>query len=115
MTGAGRRSFPTSIAVIRLGIEFSAKTAGEVQQKVANLSKDLTDYLMLQNVDKLMTTGISLQAQRKYDVTPPSSKATVVRTPSPSRFHSRAPVPFSTAPSATALARSAASRSRRRR
>lgn len=74
VTGAGRRSFPTSIAVIRLGIEFSAKTAGEVQQKVANLSKDLTDYLMLQNVDKLMTTGISLQAQRKYDVTPPVIK-----------------------------------------
>lgn len=70
VTGAGRRSFPTSIAVVRLGVEFSAPTAAAVQAQVASRSQALTTYLTLQSVDKLMTTGVSLFAQRNFRVTP---------------------------------------------
>lgn len=70
VTGVGRRTVPASIAIVWLGVEFSAKTAFATQNEIARRTKDLTDYLMLQRVDKLMTTGISLQTQRKSHVKP---------------------------------------------
>lgn len=70
VTGAGKRSFPTSIAVINLGVEATRVNAREAQMAVANKSANLTAYLKGQNVDKLQTTGVSLSANRNFTASP---------------------------------------------
>lgn len=68
--GVGERSLPTTIAVVRLGVESEGKTAKEAQTKNAAASDKLTAYLKTQNVQKLQTTGVSLQPQFNFNVTP---------------------------------------------
>ena len=68
--GVGERSLPTTIAVVRLGVEAQAKTAVEAQTKIAAASNRLVKYLQGQNVDKLETAGVSLFPQFNFNVTP---------------------------------------------
>lgn len=70
VTGAGKRSFPTSIAVIRLGVEANGTTAKEAQAMIAAKSVKLTAFLKAEKVDKLQTTGVSLSNDRNYLVRP---------------------------------------------
>lgn len=68
--GVGRRSFPTSIAIVRLSVEADRQTAREAQLLVASKSANLISFLKMSNVDKLQTTGVSLSARMNYDATP---------------------------------------------
>jgi len=51
---------------VRLGVEVQGKTAQEVQQQVAQRSSAVVDLLKSRKVDKLETTGISLNPLYSY-------------------------------------------------
>ncbi len=68
--GVGERSLPTTIALVRLGIEAQDKTAVGAQAKIANASNKLVTFLKSQNVQMLQTTGVSLNPQFNFSVTP---------------------------------------------
>ncbi len=66
VTGQGIVSIPTSISVVRLGVQAEGKTAVEVQQEVARRSAAVVELLRSRNVEKLETTGISLNPVYNY-------------------------------------------------
>lgn len=66
VTGQGTVSIPTSISVVRLGVRAEGKTAVEVQQEVARRSAAVVELLRSRNVEKLETTGISLNPVYNY-------------------------------------------------
>ncbi|MDY6802959.1 MAG: SIMPL domain-containing protein [Cyanobacteriota bacterium] len=66
VTGQGRVSIPTSKSVVRLGIQAEGKTAVEVQQEVARRSSAVVELLRSRKVEKLETTGISLNPVYNY-------------------------------------------------
>lgn len=66
VTGQGTVSIPTSKSVVRLGIQAEGKTAVEVQQEVARRSSAVVELLRSRNVEKLETTGISLNPVYNY-------------------------------------------------
>jgi uncharacterized protein YggE len=66
VTGQGTVSIPTSISVVRLGVQAEGKTAVEVQQEVARRSAAVVELLRSRNVEKLETTGISLNPVYNY-------------------------------------------------
>jgi uncharacterized protein YggE len=61
VTGEGIENIATSKAIVRLGVEVQGKEAGKVQQETANRSDAVVKFLRSRQVEKLETTGISLQ------------------------------------------------------
>ncbi|MGL5509036.1 MAG: SIMPL domain-containing protein [Microcoleaceae cyanobacterium] len=66
VTGQGIVSIPTTMTQIQLGVEAQGKTAQEVQQVVAQRSAKVVELLKSRNVEKLQTTGISLNPIYNY-------------------------------------------------
>lgn len=67
VTGRGTEFVETTLAQVRLGVEAQGKTAKEVQQEVARRSNSVVSLLRSRNVEKLETTGISLNPNYRYD------------------------------------------------
>lgn len=66
VTGQGIVSIPTTMTQIQLGVEAQGKTAQEVQQVVAQRSAKVVELLKSRNVEKLQTTGITLNPIYNY-------------------------------------------------
>jgi uncharacterized protein len=66
VTGEGIENIATSKAIVRLGVEIQGKEAGKVQQEVASRSDSVVKFLRSRQVEKLETTGISLQPNYDY-------------------------------------------------
>jgi uncharacterized protein len=66
VTGQGTVNIPSTQARVSLGVEVRGKTADEVQQEVAKRSNAIVNLLRSRQVDKLQTTGISLQPEYDY-------------------------------------------------
>ncbi|MFM7424105.1 MAG: SIMPL domain-containing protein [Elainella sp.] len=64
--GEGKASVATSLTQVQLGVEVQGKTASEVQQEAARRSAAVVEFLQSRNVDRLQTTGISLNPQYDY-------------------------------------------------
>ncbi len=60
VSGKGKITIPTTLTQVRLGVEVQGKTAQEVQQQVAKRSQAVVELLKSRQVEKLETTGISL-------------------------------------------------------
>lgn len=60
VTGRGIEAIPTTQTQVRLGVEVPGKTAAEVQQEVARRSSAVIELLRSRQVEKLETSGISL-------------------------------------------------------
>lgn len=67
VSGRGVEMIPTTITQVRLGVEVQGKTAQEVQQEVARRSSAVVALLRSRNVEKLETTGISLNPIYSYN------------------------------------------------
>ena len=67
VSGRGVESIPTTLTQVSLGVEVQGKTAQEVQQEVARRSSDVVALLRSRNVEKLQTTGISLNPIYSYN------------------------------------------------
>ncbi len=67
VTGRGTEAIPTTITVVRLGVEAQGKTANEVQEQVARRSTAVVTLLKSRGVEKLQTTGINLSPIYRYD------------------------------------------------
>jgi uncharacterized protein len=65
--GEGIQQIATSIAQVNLGIEIQGKTAKDVQDQAAQRSTAVVALLKSRNVDRLQTTGISLNPQYNYN------------------------------------------------
>ncbi len=65
-TGVGRRTYKTSIAVIRLGVRKTGTSASDVHRKALSASSSLVKYLKAKKVSKLQTTSLSLFATYDY-------------------------------------------------
>lgn len=66
VTGEGIENIATSKAIVRLGVEVQGKEAGKVQREVASRSDAVVKFLRSRQVEKLETTGISLQPNYDY-------------------------------------------------
>ncbi|MGF1603206.1 MAG: SIMPL domain-containing protein [Thermosynechococcaceae cyanobacterium] len=66
VTGQGVENIQTTLATINLGVEVQGKSADAVQQEVARRSNAVVNFLKSRQVDKLQTTGISLNAEYQY-------------------------------------------------
>ncbi len=66
VTGQGTESIPTTLSEVRLGVLIEAKTAEEAQQKAAEQSTAVVEWVRSQKVEKLQTTGISLSPRYDY-------------------------------------------------
>jgi uncharacterized protein YggE len=66
VTGEGIENIATSQAIVRLGVEVQGKEAGKVQREVASRSDAVVKFLRSRQVEKLETTGISLQPNYDY-------------------------------------------------
>lgn len=67
VSGRGVETIPTTLTQVRLGVEVQGKTAQEVQQEVARRSNAVVALLRSRNVEKLETTGISLNPIYSYN------------------------------------------------
>jgi uncharacterized protein len=67
VTGQGTVNIPSTEARVSLGVEVRGKTANEVQQEVAKRSNAVVNLLKSRQVNKLQTTGISLQPEYDYN------------------------------------------------
>ncbi|MEB3181180.1 MAG: SIMPL domain-containing protein [Nostocaceae cyanobacterium] len=67
VSGRGVESIPTTLTQVRLGVEVQGKTAQEVQQEAARRSSAVVALLRSRNVEKLETTGISLNPIYTYN------------------------------------------------
>jgi uncharacterized protein len=65
-SGKGLVTIPTTLSQIRLAIEISGQTPASTQQAAAKRSTQVINYLKTQQVDKLQTTGISLNPTYIY-------------------------------------------------
>ena len=70
VTGEGKEMIPTTLTQVELGVEVQGKTASDVQQELAAKSRSVIDFLRSRQVQKLKTTGISLQPNYNYDSKP---------------------------------------------
>jgi uncharacterized protein len=66
VTGQGTQQIPTTITKVQLGVEIKGETAEQAQQEVANKSSAVVAFLRSRQVDKLQTTGVSLQPNYDY-------------------------------------------------
>jgi uncharacterized protein len=60
VTGRGVESIPATQTQVRLGVEVQGKTSAEVQQEAARRSSAVVQLLRSRQVEKLETSGISL-------------------------------------------------------
>lgn len=60
VSGRGVEMIPTTLTQVNLGVEVQGKTAQEVQQEAARRSSAVVALLRSRKVEKLQTTGISL-------------------------------------------------------
>ncbi|MBD3885265.1 SIMPL domain-containing protein [Phormidium tenue FACHB-886] len=67
VTGIGKESIPTTLALVQLGVEVQGKTAEEVQQEVARRSSAVVELLQSRNVSLLQTTGVYLSPTYDYN------------------------------------------------
>ncbi|HLO46829.1 MAG TPA: SIMPL domain-containing protein [Kamptonema sp.] len=67
VTGRGIEAIPTTLTQVRLGVEVQGKTAAEVQQEAAKRSAAVVSLLRSRNVEKLETTGITLNPLYSYE------------------------------------------------
>ncbi len=67
VTGKGTVRIPTTLTDVSLGVEIQGKTAGEVQQNVAQRTSSLVDFLRSRPIERLQTTGVRLQPNYQYD------------------------------------------------
>ncbi len=65
-SGRGIVTIPTTLSQIRLAIEVAGKTPSNTQQEAARRSTRVVNYLKTQQVDKLQTTGITLNPTYIY-------------------------------------------------
>lgn len=68
--GVGNRSYKTSIASVRLGVQVEGRTANAVQRQLARASATLVRFLRRQRVQKLSTAGIFLRPVFNFNVRP---------------------------------------------
>jgi uncharacterized protein YggE len=66
VSGRGVERIPTTLSQVNLGVEIQGKTAQEVQQEAARRSTAVVALLKSRNVEKLETTGISLNPVYSY-------------------------------------------------
>jgi uncharacterized protein len=66
VSGRGVETIPTTLTQVRLGVEAQGKTANQVQTEVARRSDAVVKLLKARGVDKLQTTGISLNPVYDY-------------------------------------------------
>jgi uncharacterized protein YggE len=66
VTGQGMEMIPTTQTQVNLGVEMQGKNANELQQQVARKTSAVIDLLRSRQVEKLKTTGISLQPNYDY-------------------------------------------------
>ncbi len=66
VSGKGEVSIPTTLTQVHLGVEIQGKTAQEAQQQVAQRSQAVVNLLKSRKVEKLQTTGISLNPNYTY-------------------------------------------------
>lgn len=66
VAGKGNITVPTTLTEVRLGVEIQGKTAQQVQQQVAQRSQAVVELLKSRKVEKLETTGISLNPNYSY-------------------------------------------------
>ena len=66
VTGEGIERIPTTLAQVQLGVEIQGKTATEVQEQVAKRTTAVVEFLRSRRVEKLQTTGISLQQNYQF-------------------------------------------------
>lgn len=71
VTGQGEEKVQTSLAQVRLGVEAQGKTAQAVQAEVAQRTSAVVDLLRSRQVEKLETTGISLNPNYSYQENKP--------------------------------------------
>ncbi|MBD2741358.1 SIMPL domain-containing protein [Coleofasciculus sp. FACHB-1120] len=67
VTGRGEESIATTLTLVRLGVEVQGKVAADVQQEAARRSTAVVELLKSRNVEKLQTTGISLNPTYSYE------------------------------------------------
>jgi hypothetical protein len=67
VTGRGIEVIPTTQTQVRLGVEVQGKTAAEVQQEAARRSSAVVELLRSRQVEKLETTGITLNPTYSYE------------------------------------------------
>ncbi len=67
VSGRGIQEIPTTLSQITLGVEVQGKTAEEVQKEAARRSSDVVELLKSRKVEKLQTTGISLNPVYSYN------------------------------------------------
>ncbi len=67
VTGRGIEVIPTTQTQVRLGVEVQGKTAAEVQQEAARRSSAVVELLRSRPVEKLETTGITLNPSYSYE------------------------------------------------
>lgn len=67
VSGRGVETIPTTLTNVSLGVEVQGKTAQEVQQEVAQRSSDVVALVRSRRVEKLQTTGISLNPIYSYN------------------------------------------------
>ncbi len=65
-SGRGIVTIPTTIAQIRLAIEVSGKTPTGTQQEAAKRATQVVNFLKTQQIEKLQTTGITLNPTYTY-------------------------------------------------
>ncbi|NJM98744.1 MAG: SIMPL domain-containing protein [Phormidesmis sp. RL_2_1] len=66
VTGQATETIPTTIAQVNLGVVVEASTAQAAQQQAAQQSTAVIEWLNSQTVEKLETTGISLNPRYDY-------------------------------------------------
>ena len=67
VTGRGVEAIPTTQTQVRLGVEVQGKTAAAVQQEAARRSSAVVELLRSRPVEKLETSGISLNPTYSYE------------------------------------------------
>jgi uncharacterized protein len=66
VTGQGTEMVPTTLSRVQLGVEVQGDTAEKVQQEAARRSAAVVELVRSRKVDKLQTTGISLNPRYDY-------------------------------------------------
>lgn len=66
VSGVGKRTVQTTIAIVRLGVEKHRDTASEAQNALATDLTTLIEYLRAQNVNNLQTSGVTLRERQDY-------------------------------------------------
>jgi uncharacterized protein len=67
VTGQSQEMIPATITQAQLGVEMQGKNASELQQQVAKKTSAVIDLLRSRQIERLQTTGISLQPNYDYN------------------------------------------------